>query len=319
MSIADKQILFAGALANTTPRNLDIWSPRTTMGKIVGRALASHGYSVDIDLGGFGANNAPMVASGKADLGALNGDAALAAYEGKHEHGPDGPMRNLRAIAAIHFPAWLGVAVRWDTGITDLSQIKERKMPVRVVKAEGEAFRIILDYYGLSREMIESWGGQFVLPGGLPLSWVVTSGHFDVVMDSIYAAYTPEARRWWESSVLHNLRFLPLPDDLIQRLCEATGGTPGHIPHQLMRGVMGDIPSVARPPHVIYGRDDMPEDFAYLLTKALDENRNLFREVFIPFSYDPRTVAHSGMPLHPGAERYYREVGYLAREVSPVS
>jgi TRAP-type uncharacterized transport system substrate-binding protein len=56
----------------------------------------------------------------------------------------------------------------------------------------------------------------------------------------------------------------------------------------------------------------MPDDFAYLLAKALDEGRHLFRLTLLPFSYDEREVAGDrGFPYHPGAERYYREVGYL--------
>jgi TRAP-type uncharacterized transport system substrate-binding protein len=56
----------------------------------------------------------------------------------------------------------------------------------------------------------------------------------------------------------------------------------------------------------------MPDDFAYLCTKALDDGRDLFRKVHIPYSYDPKTVTDGcGIPLHPGAERYYREAGFL--------
>ena len=48
-----------------------------------------------------------------------------------------------------------------------------------------------------------------------------------------------------------------------------------------------------------------------LLAQALDANRRLFRETHIPYSYDPDEVARDhGIPLHPGAEQYYRERGY---------
>jgi TRAP transporter TAXI family solute receptor len=257
-------------------------------------------------------NNPRMVAGGQADLGALGADHARWAYEGQYELAKEGPRHNLRVIAAVHFPAWLGIAVRCETNITDLSQIRERQLPVRVVGGGGPQYELVFEHYGLSRKLIESWGGRFQRVGYLPLAGFVTSGDFDVIMEPVYAAYTPEARHWWEASVLHNLRFLPMPDDLIQRICKETGGEPSAIPHQLMRGVVGDIPSVARPQHLIYSRDDLPDDFAYLLAKTLDEKRHLFREVFVPYSYDPNTVARdNGIPLHPGAERYYREAGYL--------
>jgi TRAP-type uncharacterized transport system substrate-binding protein len=59
----------------------------------------------------------------------------------------------------------------------------------------------------------------------------------------------------------------------------------------------------------------MPDDFAYLLARAYDEGRRFFRETHLPYSYDPHTVAMDhGVPLHPGVERYYDEVGYLSSQ-----
>jgi TRAP-type uncharacterized transport system substrate-binding protein len=183
-------------------------------------------------------------------------------------------------------------------------------------------FGDIWAHYGLSQPMIESWGGSFLPssvwgpagPGGprTAAPWIRT-GEVDVIMDNLYAAYTPEAAAFHEAAVLLNLRFLPLPDDLIQHLAREHDCEPGVMPYRLVRGVNARTPSVYRPYQLIFGRDDMPEDFAYLLVKSLDENRHLFRETHIPYSYDPYTVARdSGIPLHPAAERYYREKGYLS-------
>jgi len=37
----------------------------------------------------------------------------------------------------------------------------------------------------------------------------------------------------------------------------------------------------------------------------------LFRQQHVPFSYDPNTVAADiGVPIHPGALRYYKEKNY---------
>jgi uncharacterized protein len=311
MSIADNHVRFCGAMSIVPGRNAHVWSPRTTMGKIVERALKPLGYEVEIDIRGVGMANPRLVSDGEDDLGCIGPDHLCWAYQGKFDFAKEGPRQNLRVLASIHFPAWLGVAVRWETGITNLAQIRERQLPVRVVGGTGAQYKMIMEHYGLSREKIESWGGKFLRPTGMPLTWFITSGDYDVIMDAVYAAYTPEARHWWEALVRHDLRFLPLPDDLIQKVCAEAGGTPGFIPHQLMRGVVGDIPAIAREPHVIYSRDDLPGDFAYLLAKTLDENRHLFREVYLPYSYDPKTVARdTGVPLHPDAERYYRERGY---------
>jgi len=51
------------------------------------------------------------------------------------------------------------------------------------------------------------------------------------------------------------------------------------------------------------------------VAKGLDEQHGLLKWAVVPFSYDPATVADGGgVPLHPGAERYYRERGYLKSE-----
>ena len=65
-------------------------------------------------------------------------------------------------------------------------------------------------------------------------------------------------------------------------------------------------------PHHPIPAPAVSDDFAYLLAKTLDENRAALRWTHMPLSYDNRTVFKNGdMPLHPGAERYYREVAYI--------
>jgi len=58
----------------------------------------------------------------------------------------------------------------------------------------------------------------------------------------------------------------------------------------------------------------MPDDFAYVTAKALDENRWKLKFLNRPYFYDSSTVwkGIGGVPLHPGAERFYRERAYVA-------
>jgi TRAP-type uncharacterized transport system substrate-binding protein len=199
--------------------------------------------------------------------------------------------------------------VREELGITDFAQIKERRLPLRVVGGTGEMFSPVWKYFGITREQIEAWGGRFI---PAPASLAVRAGEADLIMENIYAAYTLEVAAFHEAAVLMNLRYLPMPRDLIDTIIAEYGGEPGFIPYRLLRGVQQDTPSVSRPWQLVFGRDDMPDEFAYLLAKAYDDNRRLFRETLLPYSYDSKEVAHDfGIPLHPGAAAYYREQGYL--------
>lgn len=313
MSIADKHIVFGGAGGR------GMSTPWGTLGEIADKALTPHGYDLYIERESWGVGNPRWVGDGKVDFGATQLRAVRQAYDGTGPYAGDAPRDHLRVIACINHPGWFAMAVRAETNITDLAQVREQQLPVRVLnRASSSAMKIILDHYGLSREMIESWGGRFLVgdetvagvSGQAPL-WIRT-GEFDIIVGYLYASYTLEVRVWHDASILHNMRFLQMPDSLIQAIATEIGGRPGTLPHHLVRGIDTDMPAPRRGHQAYYGRSDMPDDFVRLLAQALDENRDLFRSVHLPFSYDPDNVADTGgLPLHPAAEAYYREKGYV--------
>jgi TRAP-type uncharacterized transport system substrate-binding protein len=291
------------------------------------------GYEVVIESQSWGASNPRYVSDGRAVLGATQYRSVHEALEGVEAFAGEGSRDNLRLIATINQPAWIGVAVRAESGITDLSQFTQRKTPVRYKTSGEKAIGSIWEYYGLSRDKIADWGGGSVANEVAPVPvdspdpnarWTsrdyndiagwISKGEFDLIIDPIYAAYTPEHKHWWDAAILHELRFLPLPPDLIKQIMDrGQAEAPGFIPHRLMRGVDEDIPTVERFPQVIYTRAEAPDDFIFEVTKALDENRHLFRKTHMPYSYDPLNVAKKRpVPLHPGAALYYQQVGYTA-------
>jgi len=307
MAVDDRRLVFAGA----GPPGMG--TPWGTLGELTARALAPLGYEVRVESRSSGTDNARYVADGRADLGATHLTRVLGAYHGRWEYDGEPARTNLRVIAAINHPSWIGVAVRAGSDIADLSDIASRRLPVRVKSGAGPLFELVYEHYGLSRGLVESWGGRFhpFAPGRDVLPWV-RDGDFDLILDTIYAAYTPEARHWHEASILHDLHFLPLPDELVTRICAEVGGEPSVIPRHLVRGVDAGVRSVARLPQVVYARDDTPDDLVRTVARTLDDNRHLFRSTHIPYSYDPRTVARThGAPLHPAAAAYYQEAGYL--------
>jgi TRAP-type uncharacterized transport system substrate-binding protein len=319
-----KKIVFAGA----APEGAG--TPWGTLALVTRKALQPLGYEVAIEPLSWGANNPRYVADGRADLGATQYRAVEEAMKGTEAWAGEPPLRNLRLIAIVNQPAWIGVAVRAETGITDLAQVAQKKMPLRLKMGRERAINSILAYYGLSPSLISEWGGHIVAaeapqeaaPADPFARWLgrdwnqiapwVTSGEFDAIIDPIYAAFTPEHKHWWEATMLHDMRFLPLPQDLIDAIMSRSEAeAPGAIPHRLMRGVDTDVPTVQRFPQTIYTREEVDDAFIYEVTRALDSNRQLFRHTHIPYSLDPANVAkRRAVPLHSGAERYYREAGY---------
>ena len=296
------------------------------IGTVVREAMAGYGWDVQLCRSCAGAARAarlvaaaevpatrgaggggPAPPNGPLDFGATGPHYLWWAYEGTHDYVNDseGPRRGLRLVANIQTPSYFLVAVDADSGITDLGQIKESSLPVRIrVHYQSRAFAPpILDYYGLSEEAMEIFGG----PAG---NSTAAGETLDVMLGfGSLSGHNPD---WIALDQKLDIRFLELPEDLRATLAQDFDLEERAIPVGLFRGVDRAVPAVAHTGTALYGRDDMPDEFAYTLARAMDEQQHLLQWVNVGYSYNPHTVWKAfGVPLHPGAARYYRERGYM--------
>ena len=249
----------------------------------------------------------PPPPNGPVDFGATSLQTLWWAYQGTHHYSGESPRQNLRLIATIESPNYLIVAVKADLGITDLSQIRNKRWPVRVLIDVSDLAPAVLANYGLTKQSIEAAGGH--VANGIDPD---ERKNFDVIIYGGTLANAPEFNVWYEVSQKYDLTYLQLPDALLDELARDCDMQRHDIPNGLLRGIHRPIPTVTRSGHAVYGRDDMPDDFAYTVAKALDEHQDLLQWSLINLSYNPKTVWKAfGVPLHPGATRYYRERGYL--------
>jgi uncharacterized protein len=307
------------------------YCPWGALGDVVKKAMSFYGYDVQICYACSGDDGARIVSKrllppevsdrqfaegtglqprAPIDFGVTNSEYVQRAYEGKENYQKDGPLTNLRSIARIESPAYLMIAVARSSGITDLHQIAEKKMPVRIMAGVAGGLGnidVVLKYYGFTRQDVVSWGGKILNGNAL-----LRNTDFDLILGVGVLANYPEGGMWYEMTQKKDLVFFPVPEPLRQKLAKENGGVLVDLPFRYMVGVGdGPIPSVGFSGTAVYGRDDLPDAFVYDLAKALDVKRDLIRWTNQPFSYDPMTVANGGgVPLHPGAAKYYRERGY---------
>ena len=247
---------------------------------------------------------------GSLDFGATTTEFLEYAYMGTNDFAkdPGSAQKQLRLIAKIQEPTYYIIAVRADTGITSLSQIVEKKMPVKMVARTGiggEVTPAVMDYYGITEEKVKSFGGVYGTEFDRNQEQNVFIGFGSLVN-------APEYRIWYEASQKYDLKFLEMPPDLKEKLKKQFNLEDGEMPNGLFRGVNKSIPTLTRMGVAVYGRTDMPDDFAYTLAKALDLQQETLAWTHMNWSYNWRTVWKAlDVPLHPGAERYYKEVGYM--------
>jgi len=219
-----------------------------------------------------------------------------------------GPYKNLRLIAKIEDPFYYLFAVKKESGIKDLNIIKQKHLPVRIVGADGNMMTI-LKYYGIIADDIKAWGGKT----GVSIEEAL-KGDFDIIAGFLASpAMNPESSYWTTLSQKFDFYFLELPEDLLKIIAQQNVDAEFVEVHQnLLRGVNRTIKTLGRSGEAVFARDDIPEEAAYDLAKAIDENHGALKWFIRVYTYDPKTVWQNfGVPLHPGAEKYYREVGYM--------
>jgi hypothetical protein len=216
------------------------------------------------------------------------------------------PLKNnLRLIADVLTPSWFVVAVRRSLGITNLAQLKNRR---NIWIYDGSGGAPVLNYYGLTPEVLQKNGGGFITGSGRERRasadvWVGDLGSL---------THTVENRMWGEITQLNDLVFLKMDEALLDKLVATGDYERTVLPVETLRGVDQEIKTVSRVGGTfVYVRAEAPDDFAYTLAKALYEHRDLFRTHLTVFYYDPQTVVKGVLPLHPGAAKFYREIGFI--------
>ena len=214
-------------------------------------------------------------------------------------------------------------AVREDTGITSFADIVERKYPLRLATAVRDpdnmltyAIERALEAHGIAAGDIEKWGGKW-LGSDRPQSCVAQAVRGEADAVCFEGVMTPGWYEWVEKA---KVRFIPFTRDALASLQRDYGLRPA----TLAKGRLGapqDIPCLDFSHWAIFVRDDMDEEVAYRITAVLVEHRAemeaRFRNIPVersPLTYpvDPQKMWQGlGAPLHPGAERYYREHGYM--------
>jgi TRAP-type uncharacterized transport system substrate-binding protein len=244
---------------------------------------------------------------------------ARASREGKT---PFATTTELRAI--INFPHndRLAFVLRKELGITSLEQIREEKRPLRLVTAPpgilhpgGWGVEKVLEAYGFSLQDIESWGGEVKWKDRqYDKAQQLVRGDIDGIFD--------EAVNTWagEASEHVALEFLPIGSDVLPGLEERYGMRPLAIEAGRFPGQDRDIVTIDYRGHLVFCRADLPDEVAYYAVRAVDRAQDKVRALHEAKKYmqdeycslDMRKVCRdTEISLHPGAEAYYREHGYL--------
>jgi hypothetical protein len=130
--------------------------------------------------------------------------------------------------------------------------------------------------------------------------------------DLYFESASPGHPATQEVSLTVPVRFVDLPEKSLAIL--GANGMKVHPMPASFKGQNGPTKAADFGTNLIVHRD-MPENVAYAITKAIIENRDAIvaeHKAMAGFvAKDAWRPENTGIPLHPGAARYYRERGWL--------
>jgi len=256
--------------------------------------------------------NPKLVNRGDAEFGLAQTVTGFWATKGIETY--DAPLKNVRAIAGGFDELWMAFIVDKKSGLMSIEEVKAKNYPLRLLTAQrggtGELVtRMILDAYGMSYDSLEKAGGSAKPVPRPAVAGIIRDGKADAYSHSIMVNHATAV----ELSNNVDVRYLPLKSEVISNLSKS-GLAPVTIPAGSFRGQDKDIPTVGSPTILIV-RADLDDEVVYTVTKALLENKAALDKGHAGLkAFDPKTAWKQeklGVPLHPGAARYYKERGWM--------
>jgi hypothetical protein len=249
------------------------------------------------------AENLNLIQAGRGELAFTLGDALSDAWNGNEEAGFKAPLKKLRSVAAI-YPNYIQIVASADSGIRTLADLKGKRISVGAPKSGTELnARAVLKAAGLT---YKDFSKVEYLPFGESVE-LMKNRQLDATLQS--AGLGVSSLRDLATSM--KIVVVPIPADVVKKV-----GDPAYqaamIPAKTYEGQDKDVPAVAIR-NVLVTSESVPADVVYRMTKALFENLDTLVAAHNAARDIKLDAATQGLPvpLHPGAEKYYKEKGIL--------
>lgn len=253
--------------------------------------------------------NIDAISEGRLESGLVQADIAYWAFHGSGPYAEKGPVSDLRVIANL-YPEALQIVVRRDSGIAGVRDLAGKRVSLGE-EASGTLVDalIVLGAYGLDEDDLVPF---YLNPG--PSNDMMVAGELDAYF---LVAGTP-------TNVIMDLG-QQIDIDLLPIDGEEAAALIAEYPFFAMHLVPAlTYPGTLEIRTLSVGAQwavsaAVPDDLVYGITRALwHENSRRLLDAGHPKGrlIRPQSALHGlGIPLHPGAARYYEEIGAL--EVAP--
>jgi TRAP transporter TAXI family solute receptor len=272
-----------------------------TLSTIFLKAIPDVRSSVQVTQGSV--ENLRLLEEGNGELAFSLGDSVSAAWKGNAEAGFGMRLAKLRGVAAIYHN-YVQLVVAEASGIKTLADLKGKRVSVGPKQSGTELnARAIFTAAGVS---YSDFARTDYLPFGQSAK-LIEKGDLDATLQS--AGLGVDSIRQLAASV--PIKLLNIHNDIVVKIGDEAV-VPAIIPARTYEGQTEKVDTAAIV-NFLVTHEGVSADIVYAMTKGIFSNLIQLVQTHPAANGISLKDALTGMPLplHPGAERYYREMGLL--------
>lgn len=259
------------------------------------------GFVVTAESTAASVENSRLVGLGMSDMGMVLGSVAYAAHHGQ------APFEQALDIVALFqlYPAPQHLVTLQGSGIQSVNDLRGRRVSTEAPGSGAETIALaILDTFGID---VNSDFTRARLSQNESADALV-----DRVVDAVFLNFAYPAAAVEQMATVRDIDLVALEDDMLDAIIEAHPYfVRSVIPAGTYRGIDRDVAALGDS-NVMIAHASMSDDLAYTIVKTIYENAAQLHNVHpVALQLVPENGIHSPIPLHPGAQRYFREVGAL--------
>lgn len=274
--------------------------------KLVNKDRKEHNIRCSVESTGGSIYNVNTIRSGELDFGIVQSDWQYHGYNGTSEFAQQGPYKKLRAMFSLHTEPF-NIIARSDSGISNVKDLAGKRVNIgNPGSGDRATMQVVMDAFGWTTD-------SFKLASelkGSERSQALCDNKIDAF---IYMVGHPNGSIK-EATTSCDAKLVPATGPEIDKIvAENPYYAYTSVPAGMYRGTDVDVKSFGVAATLVTS-SDVSDDVAYNVAKAVFENFDTFKRLhpaFANLKKEDMVKAGISIPLHPGAVKYYKEVGLL--------
>ena len=223
------------------------------------------------------------------------------------------PLPEVRGVMSGFGSSYLQFVLDKRFGATSIDEIFTKKMPIRIAvdrvgTTDELALRRVMGFYKTTYEDLAKVGGKVSHAGYNDQATLFKDRQVDAMFQNIAVPSSSVL----EAKVGREVMLLGFPPGVMDYMYKEYAFVKGNIPAGSYGLTDKNLPS-PESPTMMTANSKLSNDVVYRVVKVIGDNPDRVRKIHDSLkNFDPTNGWKDlGAPLHPGAEKYYREKGWM--------